>query len=134
MARYLGALRHRLRGPPGCRIRPGPRPVPVRPEGVRSRAQSSAVRSGINRDEKTFNDTNYIFLGFVTNYLPAGIVGLIMAAIFAAAMSTISAEVNSLATVTVIDVYQRFLRRTIRRATTCPPHVASRHSGDSTRS
>jgi SSS family transporter len=55
------------------------------------------------------NDTNYVFLGFVTRYLPAGMVGLIMAAIFAAAMSTISAEVNSLATVSVIDIYKRFL-------------------------
>ena len=54
------------------------------------------------------NDTNYIFLDFVTRYLPAGVVGLIMAAIFAAAMSTISAEINSLATVSVIDIYKRF--------------------------
>ena len=54
-------------------------------------------------------DTNYIFLSFVTRYLPAGMVGLIMAAIFAAAMSTISAEVNSLATVSVIDIYKRFV-------------------------
>ncbi|MCZ2156012.1 MAG: sodium:solute symporter, partial [Bryobacterales bacterium] len=38
---------------------------------------------------------------------PAGIVGLLMAAILAAAMSTISAEVNSLATVTVVDIYRR---------------------------
>jgi SSS family transporter len=57
-----------------------------------------------------FNDANYIFLTFVTKYLPAGIVGLIIAAIFAAAMSTISAEINSLATVTVVDIYQRFLK------------------------
>jgi Na+/proline symporter len=56
-------------------------------------------------------DANYIFLSFVTTWLPAGVVGLILAAIFAAAMSTISAEVNSLATVTVIDVYQRCVRR-----------------------
>jgi Na+/proline symporter len=55
-------------------------------------------------------DTNYVFLRFVTNYMPVGIVGLVMAAIFAAAMSTASAEVNSLATVSVIDVYQRFVR------------------------
>ena len=76
-------------------------------EAARKVAQSEAASI---RDEKTFNDTNYIFLGYVINYLPAGVIGLIMAAIFAAAMSTISAEVNSLATVTVIDVYQRFFR------------------------
>jgi Na+/proline symporter len=59
--------------------------------------------------EKGFNDTNYIFLSFVTKYLPAGVVGLIIAVIFAAAMSAISGEVNSLATVTVIDIYKRHL-------------------------
>ena len=57
------------------------------------------------------NDTNYIFLTFVTRYMPAGVVGLIMAAIFAAAMSSVSAEINSLATVTVIDIYKRHVRK-----------------------
>ena len=58
-----------------------------------------------------FNDTNYIFLSFVTRYMPAGIVGLVMAVIFAATMSSISAEFNSLATVSVIDVYRRHVRK-----------------------
>ena len=61
--------------------------------------------------EAGFNDTNYIFLSFVTRHMPAGIVGLVLAAIFAAAMSTISAEINSLATVSVIDIYRRHTRR-----------------------
>ena len=60
--------------------------------------------------EKGFNDTNYIFLSFVTHYLPAGVVGLLIAVIFAAAMSSSSGEVNSLATVTVIDVYRQHIR------------------------
>jgi SSS family solute:Na+ symporter len=55
-------------------------------------------------------DVNYIFPRFVTSYLPMGLVGLIIAAILAAAMSTIAAELNSLATVTVMDVYKRHLR------------------------
>jgi Na+/proline symporter len=59
------------------------------------------------RADKGFNDTNYIFLSYVTRYLPAGLVGLLIAVIFAAAMSSSSGEVNSLATVTVIDVYKR---------------------------
>jgi SSS family solute:Na+ symporter len=67
--------------------------------------------------EKRFNDTNYIFLSFVTRYLPAGVVGLLIAVIFAAAMSSSSGEVNSLATVTVIDVYRRHIR----------PHASDRH-------
>ena len=57
------------------------------------------------------NDTNYIFLSFVTKYLPAGIVGLIIAVIFSAAMSSTSGEINSLATVTVIDIYRRHVRK-----------------------
>lgn len=57
------------------------------------------------------NDANHIFLTFVTKHMPAGLVGLIMAAIIAAAMSTISAEINSLATVTVIDVYRRHVKK-----------------------
>jgi len=57
-----------------------------------------------------YNDTNYVFLSFVTRYLPAGVVGLIIAIIFAAAMSASSGEINSLATVSVIDIYKRHVR------------------------
>ena len=56
---------------------------------------------------KDFHDTNYIFLTFVTHYLPVGVVGLIIAVIFSAAMVSTSGEINSLATVTVIDIYRR---------------------------
>jgi len=57
------------------------------------------------------NDTNYIFLSFVTHYLPRGIVGLILGVIFTAAMSASSGEINSLATVSMVDVYQRHFHR-----------------------
>lgn len=57
------------------------------------------------------NDTNYIFLSFVTNYLPVGVVGLVIGVIFTAAMSAISGEINSLATVSVIDIYRRYIAR-----------------------
>ena len=52
-------------------------------------------------------DVNYVFPTFVTTRLPIGLVGLMIAAIFAAAMSSIAAELNSLATSTVIDIYRR---------------------------
>jgi Na+/proline symporter len=61
--------------------------------------------------EKGFRDTNYIFLSFVTRHLPVGIVGLVIAVIFAAAMSASSGEINSLATVSVIDIYRRHVRQ-----------------------
>ena len=55
-------------------------------------------------------DVNYVFPTFVTTRMPIGLIGLMIAAIFAAAMSSIAAELNSLATATVIDVYKRLLR------------------------
>lgn len=61
--------------------------------------------------ESSFTDVNYVFPSFVVEYLPVGIVGLMIAAIFAAAMSSISAELNSLSTATVIDFYRRHFRQ-----------------------
>ncbi|MGA3041103.1 MAG: sodium:solute symporter [Bryobacteraceae bacterium] len=61
--------------------------------------------------EKGFRDTNYIFLSFVTRYLPAGIVGLVIAVILAATMSSSSGEINSLATVSIVDIYKRHFRK-----------------------
>ena len=55
-------------------------------------------------------DVNYVFPTFVTTRLPPGLVGLIIAAIFAAAMSSVAAELNSLATSSVIDIYRRLLK------------------------
>ncbi len=75
---------------------------------VRARAVGLVKR--VTGSEK-FNDTNYIFPSFVTTYAPAGVIGLIIAAIFAAAMSTISAELASLSTATVMDFYKRHFRQ-----------------------
>ncbi|MDH4064640.1 MAG: sodium:solute symporter, partial [Acidobacteriota bacterium] len=58
--------------------------------------------------DRTYNDVNYVFPTFVMTHLPIGLIGLLMAAIFAAAMSTISAELAALSTATVIDFYRRF--------------------------
>ncbi len=74
---------------------------------VRKRA-SDLVKSETG---KPFNDVNYVFPTFVTTYAPIGVVGLIIAAIFAAAMSSISAELASLSTATVIDFYRRHFKK-----------------------
>jgi len=58
----------------------------------------------------SFNDTNYIFPTFVLTELPPGVVGLILVAIFAAAMSTVESELTALSSATVIDFYRRYLR------------------------
>jgi solute:Na+ symporter, SSS family len=55
-------------------------------------------------------DVNYVFPTFVTTRLPPGLVGLIIAAIFAAAMSATAGELSATATATVIDIYRRLIR------------------------
>ena len=62
-----------------------------------------------NNPELNPNDTNYVFLSFVTRYLPAGLVGLVIVIVFAATMASTSAEWNALATASVIDVYKRLV-------------------------
>ncbi len=56
-------------------------------------------------------DTNYVFLNFVMKYLPIGIIGLIIALIFSAAMSSTSGELNALATTTFVDFYNRLRKK-----------------------
>jgi SSS family solute:Na+ symporter len=75
---------------------------------LRSRAVD-IVRSSTG--DSSYSDVNYVFPTFVTEHLPIGVVGLMIAAIFAAAMSSISAELNSLATASVIDFYRRHFRK-----------------------
>jgi Na+/proline symporter len=58
-----------------------------------------------------FDDTNYIFLSFVKAYLPVGLVGLVIGVIFSASMGSTSGEINSLATVSVVDIYRRYIAR-----------------------
>ena len=57
-----------------------------------------------------FTDVNYVFPTFITTQLPIGLVGLLIAAIFAAAMSSIAAELNALSAATTIDFYRRHFR------------------------
>lgn len=85
--------------------------------GYRSaqRAADKARSEGVSLYQRTsgqsgFSDTNYIFLSFVTKYFPAGFVGLVIAVIFTAAMSSSSGELNSLAAVSVMDIYRRHFK------------------------
>ena len=75
---------------------------------ARARASKLVEQAG---GEKGFSDTNYIFLSFVTRFLPVGVVGLVIAVILAATMSASSGEINSLATVTIVDIYKRHFKR-----------------------
>ena len=53
------------------------------------------------------NDKDYVFIYFILNYLPHGVVGLLIAVILSAAMSSTSSELNALATTSVVDIYKR---------------------------
>ncbi|MDX1446026.1 sodium:solute symporter [Lishizhenia sp.] len=53
-------------------------------------------------------DSDYIFLGFILEYLPPGLIGLLLAVIFSAAMSSTAGELNALASTTTIDFYKKF--------------------------
>jgi SSS family transporter len=59
------------------------------------------------------NDTNYIFLRFVVDHLPAGLVGLLIAIIFLASWGSIAAAINSLAAATMVDFHRRFSKKSI---------------------
>lgn len=57
------------------------------------------------------NDNNYVFLSFVTRYLPQGLIGLLIAIIFLASMGSTAGSLNSLASTTVIDIYKRLINK-----------------------
>lgn len=59
------------------------------------------------------NDTNYIFLRFVVDYLPQGLVGLLIAIIFLASWGSIAAALNSLASSTMVDFHRRYSKKVI---------------------
>jgi SSS family solute:Na+ symporter len=73
-----------------------------------ARADAVAITKAVS-GEGAYSDVNYVFPTFILQHLPVGLVGLLIAAILAAAMSTISAELASLSTATVIDFYRRWV-------------------------
>jgi SSS family transporter len=64
----------------------------------------------VENNNESFNDVNYIFPVFVISNMPIGVIGLLIAAIMAAAMSSVAAELNALATASTIDFYKRHFR------------------------
>jgi SSS family transporter len=71
------------------------------------------VKSWITASGGDSNDTNYIFIRFVVDYLPAGLVGLLIAIIFLASWGSIAASLNSLSSCTMIDFHRRFSKESI---------------------
>ena len=81
-----------------------------------SRSEESVRKETIelmvkNHPGADINDTNYVFLSFVMNYLPVGLVGVLIAIIFLAAMGSTASGLNSLASTTTVDFYKRFFHK-----------------------
>ncbi|HEX8577297.1 MAG TPA: sodium:solute symporter, partial [Flavobacterium sp.] len=70
------------------------------------RDQAKVLISKADQKNKT-NDADYIFIHYIINYLPKGLVGLLLAVILSAAMSSTASGISSLASTTVIDIYKR---------------------------
>ncbi|MBB6129794.1 sodium:solute symporter [Mucilaginibacter lappiensis] len=75
---------------------------------IRQDAIALMKKNNASADE---NDTNYVFLTFVKQYLPQGLVGLLIAIIFLASMGSTASALNSLASTTVIDIYKRTINK-----------------------
>ncbi|MBW3468478.1 sodium:solute symporter [Arthrospiribacter ruber] len=75
-------------------------------EQVRNEVKELIVK---NNPEAETRDTDYVFMRFVMDYLPTGIVGLLFAVIFSAAMSSTASELNALGSTSTIDIYKRSL-------------------------
>ncbi|MGA0373757.1 MAG: sodium:solute symporter [Flavobacteriaceae bacterium] len=61
-----------------------------------------------NQPQIESNDKDYVFIYFILNYLPQGLIGLLLAVILSAAMSSAASEINALSATTVVDLYKRF--------------------------
>jgi Na+/proline symporter len=77
-------------------------------EAIRKDARAMVLKATNDRET---NDTNYIFLRFVVDHLPRGLVGLLIAVIFLAAWGSIAAALNSLASASVVDFHKKFINR-----------------------
>jgi len=79
-----------------------------RSDSLRSQVKKWIGSSAVNGDS---NDTNYIFMRFVVDYLPVGLVGLLIAIIFLASWGSIAAAINSLASSSMVDFHRKFTRK-----------------------
>lgn len=73
---------------------------------LKLKQEAKTVISSLNETIET-NDKDYVFISFILNNLPKGIIGLLLAVILAAAMSSTASELNALASTTAIDLYRR---------------------------
>ena len=79
------------------------------------RAQAKDLIHQLDEDQENIKydteDTDYVFISFIIKHLPIGLIGLLLAVIFSAAMSSTASELNALATTSVIDIYKRNFKK-----------------------
>lgn len=73
------------------------------------RDQAKDLINAVDKSAET-NDKDYVFLYFILNFLPKGMIGLLLAVIISAAMSSSASGLNALASTTAIDIYKRFVK------------------------
>jgi Na+/proline symporter len=89
----------------------------ARAEAVAAHEQSEAVRGEAKKalDEAKLkirsNEADYVFITFILDHLPHGVIGLLIAAFFAATLQSKAAELNALASTTIVDFYRHVIRR-----------------------
>jgi Na+(H+)/acetate symporter ActP len=71
---------------------------------IREKAKTLISQADSNTET---NDKDYVFIHFILNYLPKGLIGLLLAVILSAAMSSTAAELNALGTITSLDIFKR---------------------------
>lgn len=87
----------------------------LRTEYLEAEHKEQSVRNAVKdvigkaRPEAELNDKDYVFINFILHHLPVGVIGLLLAVIFSAAMSSTSAELNALGATTSVDIYKRSL-------------------------
>ncbi|MFP2997518.1 sodium:solute symporter [Spongiivirga sp. MCCC 1A20706] len=75
---------------------------------LRNEAKTIIAKASTQNDlDMDAEDTDYVFITFITEHLPVGLIGLLLAVIFSAAMSSTASELSALATTSVIDIYKR---------------------------
>ena len=74
------------------------------------REEVKALIQDVDPEAET-NDKDYVFITFILNHLPKGLVGLLLAVVFSAAMSSTAAELNALASTTTVDIYKRNIKQ-----------------------
>lgn len=83
--------------------------IKLREETIRASIKNMIIETGIPVEQ---SDTNYVFIRFVMDHMPQGLIGLLIAVIFLAAWGSISAALNALSSTTLIDFHKQYLNPT----------------------